>query len=426
MGTLVVTSINPYQKIEHQQACFLEWKKVGYEVKTLNCGVEHDELIICGFEPDDVVLINESETAKDLIGKPIPRILPVLYRALGFGYDSIILTNSDIFPAHRKPIGEFLQTLSSSVALCRSECIDVSRHDYADCESYRGGLDVFFFTAEALTRICSELSRSGVAERMTFGVPGWDYYLAHFVRHVLDGEILDGEVFLHQIHKTTYNHIGEFDFFAQEMFGSGMYQNDYPIALAAEFSGIISEHCDANWRHSQLLKRIFYRKPLKQGMPELADDVGSIKKQFDSLLERNKVNVALDSRDVALFISNQLDQLSWSSAEHFYSKLNTNISPFSGYLLLLLLQLVIKNHNRKHAISFDYPQESVHGAALENLMTRLEQSELDVHILTMFATELIDHSIFNQLIFEYIVLTTTSSDSLGLCRAIATINNLEK
>ena len=77
MKSLVITSVNPYAKIESQIKCFNAWKALGYDIISFNSESERNILLANGFEAAELCLIELSETAVGLFGKPIPRILPV-------------------------------------------------------------------------------------------------------------------------------------------------------------------------------------------------------------------------------------------------------------------------------------------------------------------------------------------------------------
>ena len=66
------------------------------------------------------------------------------------------------------------------------------------------------------------LEKDEIAERMAFGVPGWDYYLAATLsRREVGGAIMDGPFFWHQSHKTTYGNVDQFASYLPEAHRDG-------------------------------------------------------------------------------------------------------------------------------------------------------------------------------------------------------------
>ncbi|MDH5573046.1 MAG: hypothetical protein OEY89_14895 [Gammaproteobacteria bacterium] len=424
MKSLVVTSINPREKLDYQKSCFYKWQDLGYVVKTFNCGEERRSLLEQGFGAEDVIELSEDETAAELFGRPVPRILPVLNRADKCKFESIILVNSDIFPAHNKPITNYLSSLAETIALTRNECIEVDAIRYADSYAYRGGLDIFFFTANGLKMVLGNIVGQPVADRMSFGVPGWDFYLGHQVAYVHKGFIMDGEVLFHKVHKTTYSDINEFSFYAREMYASGMYKSESAIELANEFSAYIRSQCVENSRFSRFLKAMFYVKP--EGGIENEQELQSIlliKREFQRVLEKFKININYDDGLIRVFIRSQLERVHWSSAElHKENKFNQS-SPITAYLSLLMLQLIIKEHTGKLNIMHEYPEGNVHGVALKQILNNTTGEKRLYYIIRLFSSELVNYSIFNDNLFKFISLNAETTESLNLCSAIFSLCN---
>ena len=191
-STLVLTSLNPKVKMGHQLRCFNEWAKIGYDIRSFNSGEECNQLINAGVSTSQIQKISKEQTATHLFNKQAPRILPILEYALRTDHDFFILTNSDIFPAHNNVVSSHLVSFSESIAFTRAECPDLSLDTFMPKKFYRGGLDVFWFTKLRLQCVFKMLENAPVSQRMTFGVPGWDFFLGHIICKELDSPIMDG------------------------------------------------------------------------------------------------------------------------------------------------------------------------------------------------------------------------------------------
>ncbi len=422
MKTLVITSINPNKKLVYQIICFNKWKELGYVVKTFNCEEERTFLLKHGIDAADVIELAEGETATGLFGKAIPRILPVLNRAITYNTESIILVNSDIYPGHRKPISTYLATFAETIALTRNECIEIADIRYTDSYHYRGGLDIFFFTSSGLRKVFQSMTRQSVAERMTFGIPGWDLFLGHMIVFEHNGLIMDGEVFFHQSHSTTYNQINEFGYYAKQMYKSGVYHNSGLTEIAAEFAAKIHNLCMKNSQYSRLLKMISYSRPVLPNRCEHDfQSVFQIEDDFYRILEEFEIDVTYYDNQIRYFIRNQLDGINWSVAELYRNRIFGHMPAINGYLLLLLLQLKIKEHANLLNLTDEYPANSLHGTALRQIRNKTTGKERLDCILRLFSSELLDHSIFNSNLFKFISLSADTPNSLNLCFAIFTL-----
>jgi len=419
MKTLVITSINPKAQLDYQKACFNKWKKLGYIVKTLNCKKEKESLLKCGFDANDVVELAIEETAFQLYGKAVPRILPVMNRAVAHGAGATIFVNSDIYPAQQKNSSNYLASIADTIALTRSECIELRDNRYTDSTPYRGGLDIFFFTKKGLQNVFKSISTIPIAEHMAFGVPGWDFFLAHELFYMHKGKIMDGEIFLHKTHKTTYNMINTFELFAEQMHKSGYYQSAQTTELASEFATIISCQCIMNKTSSRLLKRMYYSKPDKlDSPPPKYASIINIESKFKKILANYNIDNSYDVTRIRNIIRAQLDGASWIEAESYRDNYFNRLPFTNGYLFLVLLQLIIKSYCGNHQLTYKYPKNSLHGIAVQEIMANTSGKEELRYIIKLFANELIDHSIFNLNLFKYIALSATNSISLGLCSAI--------
>ena len=421
MKSLVITSVNPYTKIESQTRCFNAWKALGYDIVSFNPKNERTILLKHGFEVEELCLIELSETAVGLFGKQIPRILPVLNRACGLPYDNYILTNSDIFPAHRKPISSFLASLNDCIALTRNECVYLPNNTYTDNSPYRGGLDIFFFTHLGLVNIFNKLINEDVAERMTFGIPGWDYFLGHLIIQS-GGLVMDGEVLLHESHQTSYGKIDEFQFYADVMVKSGKYKAGEVNEIAAAFASNIFSQCEANERNSTLLKRLYYRAPVLNKSELYDDDVAAVLKEVENVALNFNIDIKITA-SLRGFVKSQLNGISWVAAEAYRKNEMQGMPIIQASFMLLLIQLIIKKRLNKLHVSSVYPMGNMHGVALRQIIQNTHGMKRMHYLLGLFCSELAEHNVFNNDLYKYFVLSADSQRKLSSCALILTICN---
>lgn len=421
MKGLVITSVNPYAKLESQTRCFNAWKALGYDIISFNSESERNILLANGFEAEDLCLIQLSETAVGLFGKQIPRILPVINRACGLSYDNYILTNSDIFPAHRKPISSFLASLKDCIALTRNECVYLPNNKYTDNSPYRGGLDIFFFTRLGLVNIFNKLINEDVSERMTFGIPGWDYFLGYMIMQS-GGLIMDGEVLLHESHQTSYGKIDEFQFFADVMVKSGKFKTSEVNEIAAEFASNISLQCEANERNSTLLKRLYYHAPALSKNALYDGDVVTILNEVETITLQFNIDIKI-TETLRGFVKSQLNGISWVAAEAYRKNEMQGMPIIQASFILLLIQLTVKKRLNNLHVSSVYPMGNMHGVALRQIIQNTHGMERMHYLLGLFCSELAEHNIFNKDLYKYFVLSADSQRKLSSCASILTICN---
>jgi hypothetical protein len=399
----------------------MSWKKLGYTIKKFNSSYEKSILLNEGFNEDDIVEIHSNETAKGLFDKGIPRILPLLNRAMNLDYHAYVLTNADIFPTHRKPLSTFLTSLSHSIALTRNECVYLANNKYTDSSPYRGGLDTFFFTREGLTNIFQKLLEEEVSERMTFGIPGWDYYLGNLILES-GGLIMDGEVVLHQSHQTTYGKIDEFQFYADIMIKSGQFMQTEINAIASEFASKIEHECENNRKYSTLLKRMFYSAPVVENTEIYSADVTIVIKEIEKITQLHELDFSV-TKALRGFIKSQLEGISWVASEAFRKNEMRGIPIIQSSFLLLSIQLIIKKITNQLNISYQYPAGNMHGIALKQIIDNTQGTERMHYLIGLFSSELAEHNIFNKQLYKYFVLSGNSQRKLSSCALISTICN---
>lgn len=439
MSTLVLTSLNPNASMDYQLRCFDEWAKVGYLVHSYNSEEECVELGKNELNTDQLKRISVADTAQNLFGKPIPRILPILEGALQTDYDHFILTNSDIFPAHRKVISDFLAKSFESVAFTRTECFSPTLNRFNSRVYYRGGLDLFWFSKSGLHQIVKRLRESMVADRMTFGVPGWDFYLGHVLCRELGCPITDGTVFLHRSHKISYGDIDEFGYYSQEMNRTGIYSSEDSTSLAEEFSNFIEQQCLENERISRLLKLTFYKRPkpfsiLDDNTARTQNGNQEILEQYAQYLSSINVPCAFTEEELEVFTTRQRGDKEWATAISLLRHPDKRYSDWTRKLQLLLISMLCTRHEKLKTLTFTYPVGNKHSAALKQKITNHTDQDQQFSIFEMFASEMIDyamvnenqiemidHGILNKNLMKYIFTVLSQPDDKALFTIIVSI-----
>ena len=407
MSTLVITSLNPYSNMEYQLRCFNGWKDIGYEITSQNSDAEYELLVKHGLQDKLLSRIPIGDTAEHLFGKPVPRILPLLERAQQSDHDYYILTNSDIFPAHRKVISGFLGKSFKSVAFTRTESFDLDLSRFNRQLHYRGGLDLFWFTKSGLQEALYKLNSTLVAERMTFGVPGWDYFLGHLLCRQLGAPLIDGTVFLHRSHKITYGDIDELGYYAGEMNKSGLYVSQDPTLLAQEFSNFIEQQCENGRFFSRLLKLMFYRQPETHKTPDYIDpsmsnDHQEVIEKFFHYLSDSNSTCAFSDAEIEVFVKRQCNDKDWATAINLLCHRDSRFSNRMRHVQLFLLSLLCTDYINQKTLTLIYPEGSMHAAALRQIITTEPVQNQGLSIFNLFAAELITYGIVNLNLMKYL------------------------
>jgi len=416
---VVLTSINPFAKLEYQKRCFEQWKATGHTIRTVNSTQERDLLLKNGFASDDIVEIAISETGKDLFGKAVPRIMPLLEKAKTMNCDHYLITNSDIFPAVRKPPFDLLSSQSDAVALTRNECFNVAGSNFLSDSPYRGGLDAFYFKKEGLLTLLNELKSYQVSERMAFGIPGWDYFIGYFIWKA-GGTIMDSSVFLHQTHATTYSAITEFSYFAEQMIQSQRFSGD-TNHVAAQFKQLINEECEKNIQFSKVFKHVLYAKPNIEFKPSVDTNLlSNIELSTQTLLSEVGIRKRLDNK-FSVFLDSQGESMKWVEAKSFRDAEFKSLPLITGSFLMLFALLLLHTNGQKYQLSTDYPEGSLHGTALRQIIENTSGNERLNYLIDLFCTELVEYKIYNAELFKYFIWEAKSAQQIKLVMAVLTL-----
>jgi len=419
---VVVTSINPFGRIAHQLRCFQAWKDLGVRVYSVNISEEAAKLREVGLSDADLIELAPGETGKNMYRIPVPRILPVLYRVRHAAAGGpAMLVNSDLFPAIRSAAAlQHWANRAGALALTREECASPETHDFLVNRPYRGGLDAFLFSAEKLDLIIPALHDCAAAERMAFGIPGWDYLMGMLVRSPqIGGMIADSGMLLHESHAATYNTMDEFAHYLPDMARlTGLTLAD-PTSAAAQIAELIMRDCQKNTGISAIAKALYYQPPQDQAAPgpratTIAQTLLDLSPALSWLLKGPAI-ARLAEREMAS------PRPSFSRASALFE---VNPDPqyrFTQRLCATLFCLMCRNPG-SWTLTTRYPEGNLHGKViriiLENCpegspMRRLEFAQI-------FGSEMIDHGIFNPRLYNYLVESCETDEERALLAAIWT------
>lgn len=407
---LVATTVNPFGDIENQTNCFNSWKRAGYSIRTFNAKKEADVLLTQGFSERDIVILSDCDTTYEKNKKHVPRVQPIIQKLSETGKD-IIITNSDIFALHATPLIGVLKSFAPSFGMTRREVLSTSTIDLRDNEYYRGGLDLFFLSAQSAKQLTSELKQCEAANQMAFGIPGWDFLIGALIESRLNGKISDGPIVAHKYHKNTYSGLGNFGPYARDIAKILSLEKSDPNWVAAEYAHRIGENCKINVKISSFLKNFFHAN----GSNRLSEknDTSDIK-----LKDMSNVLNNANAKKLKQVIKKAQSENDWGLANQFTPECFVRTAPLTSKLLTLW-NLLITPDRIETTYSTQYPEGNLHGAAVRHYM-KLPASQRDIEIFNVFATELINHNIFNKRLFDYLVwscINPTQVDILARIKA---------
>ena len=418
---VVVTSLNPFGRLDQQLRCFAAWKALGFETLTFNVADEMERLREAGVAEADMLPATLPETGQALFGKPVPRVAALLARlAQRHSGRPVVLTNSDIFPAATGP-GFVWQWLDSApaLALTREETLFMAEYTATSVTPYRGGLDAFVMRPEALRRILRVLADLPVAQRMCFGIPGWDFLLGAIIRHPdLGGAIHDGGLLLHVSHPTTYSDVSEFAHYLPAMQALTGVAAGTAADAAHLFHCQIVADCQAGFGLRRTVKAAFFRPPLSDR--RVSPGALRLARRFLALAPplRWSLNLAVLAR--------MIDSLRDTPQPEFptlAALLATEGAPVQMQHLLAACVLCLMCRENS-ATTPDYPPGNLHAPALAMVLrnTAGDPEARRIEIARLFCTELACYRIFNPRLFNWLALSCRNDDEralLGCIRAHA-------
>lgn len=407
---IVVTTINPFDKISHQIQCFKSWKEIGYNIKSFNCKEEATILIKNGMSEDDIVFLDIDETSYKFNQKYQPKIKSIVEKIAKYNCNCIIV-NSDIYAFHNQCLIDILPIISSSLAFCRTECLDLACSNIANQKFYQNGLDIFFFTKECIHTLNNELQKIHNSEYMYFGIPGWDFLIATIIHCKLNGFILNGPIFGHKYHKNTYSKLDGFEHYCNIVAQLNNIQEKDINNIAFIFKEIIHQECMRNLIYTNKLKLFFNNNVIAN--TKISHNNSQIT-QLVNLLEKKSL-LKIDIVKLYFLIDNLLHEKDWQVTKLFYNDIFTHTLPNTAKLFIAISFIIL---NEKINFVNSYPPNNLHSRAVNLIMDTSQNTNND--FLDLFLEELLIHKIFNSYIYDYLVLGANDDVQLYLYKTLLT------
>ncbi len=160
----VATSIAPF-RIEEQQKAVQSWLSLGFQVISINCTEEIEQLQ--EFFPS-VRFVPAPRDARRLYSKPLIYLDDVLAALAQTESPVCGIVNSDIRLDADARISDYIRTQTRNAMLYGSR-LDVEKPDHVEGRVYDCGFDFFFFDRAVIDRIPKS--------QFCLGMPWWDYWL---------------------------------------------------------------------------------------------------------------------------------------------------------------------------------------------------------------------------------------------------------
>jgi hypothetical protein len=391
----VATSLNPRERLGYQLACFQRWLDLGIRCVSFNTADERAQLLQAGLASTHVVQLDDSESMRQLTGRPNPRVLPVLRRVLDAGADCAFLVNGDIYPATSRTPLPLMAAQGDALGFVRTDCLSINEPASAPKVAYYGGIDFFAFSRVGLESAYARLASYAASDAMAFGVPGWDLLLGHMI--LADGgDILEAPFLLHQKHAAGYDSIAAFAPMASAMIATGRYGAREHIALADEFVELISTRCQVNTERSRLLAHAIGEVP-EALMPSPPAKAVNAPPVITTLARQ------LPGADVLDCLLRQLTLPDWRTLHLMFRRLERVTTPLDAYLRALEAGVMLRREVAKDRWVTRYGATSKHGAQMRHLMSQADSYVRQQAVLELFAVDLYEHGVLNLNLFKYLM-----------------------
>jgi len=421
---LVATSVNPTSDLAHQHACAEAWVAAGFELLSFNAAHEADALVEAGFGPDRIERLGPNEDAGEIFGKPVPRILSVLRRVTEASpRRSVIVVNADVYPALRSArVVEFWSRLAPAMAMTRMECVSITPGALRRADPYRGGLDAFHFAPGALEPAVERLAGYAVAERMAFGIPGWDYLLGGVIQSdAIGGRIMDSAVLCHLVHAQSYSALDELEHYRSAFAELGVAAGKSLPEMAEQFTALIRSSCNRWAADARLASAMFCSWPSlpdfdEQTLRHASDTIDDMRRRWPRIAD------GIELADVAAALRRlQRGGAIMSAAGGALVNSPSQLARFGQVLHAIAMALGLRPDASSPAFAQDYPPGNQHAAALNNIISRHPEEDPGrrLHIAWLFGTELLDYRIFNRRLFDFLALSCRNDDERSLLNDIA-------
>ena len=413
---VVITSLNPFGRIDLQRRCFEKWQALGFDIRTANHHSEFAALRQAGISEALFLDLEDGETGLELHGKPVPRIDAVLRQAIVRFDGDVLIVNSDLYPD--VDTGAFVtdwQLRGRPLALVREDQIAMTIDRPGLARPYTSGLDAFLLPRTSLSAIYAELKLLKSARRMCFGIVGWDFVMGALLTR-FGGEILESGVLVHEFHVPTYSNVAEFRYHADAMHAMGFAPGRNYTDTAMVFAHFIAEQC-AQTRSGRASRRVM-PTPTEADLTPVALEV---LKEFDA---DSPEFVHGFGRPIVISLINTADRHRHLSLQDFISNLTgfEEKSTFALHLALYVMRWRL-GATRSCNITFDYPHGNKHAAAVEHLrkayagMPDIRRNAL----ASLFLIELDEYGIFNKLMFNFLALSCENDAERMFLRKIGDV-----
>lgn len=400
---VILTTINPFSRLDIQLRCFTRWRELGFEVYSCNSGSEIQTLIHHGVPADVIIKLDLEETGEALFGKPTPRVMAVLERARQLFEADILLVNSDLYPvASDTSFVEEWRAFGKVVALTRTEVVSIDHPVARLSHPYHGGLDAFLVSRDMTGELIGQLSLFEVSKRMSFGIPGWDYLVGAVIQNRLNGTFVNSRVLLHEMHQPAYSAIDEFSVYTEALHALNVGAGMDHVGLARHIAEGIRRVCTFNDAGRDDASRTTLQSSADP-VPE-ADRLIAQIEQFVPLLLATLGRPYLT--EIISAVRNRPD-LSFS---HLSSQI-TDPEPKRSFANLLLMAAIFMDlrglAQQRYRYRYRYPERNHHAAALREKMDHAGKNPdiLRLEIAKLFCTEFLDFKIINPRLFNFIALS---------------------
>jgi len=382
--TIVATSLNPHDRIGHQRACFERWRALGVEALSFNHAAERERLIDAGLPAEALVEIGDEDTMLPFGGRPMPRIVPLLERLLASQAEVALVVNSDLFPAVSRDPLPLMAAQAAASGYVRSDCSAVDEPAGTPKAPYHGGLDAFCFRAEGLADLVARLRQEPAAERMAFGVPGWDLYVGHEVL-AIGGRLMEARFLLHPRHAAGYSSIDPFAEQAAAMLASGRYAANDHVELAAEFVARIRAQCSRHLADSRMMQ-----SALADPVPPAAAQPGP-----------GAADGGLQALPGSL-VQAQRARPDWRTLHLSHEYLAARGTRLGVFLVALRAALALMHEQGRTGWTTHYPKGSAHAEQLQSFLGEADPVVRGERILDLLAIDLYEHAVLNLNLLKYL------------------------
>lgn len=421
---LVITSANPFGDVEWQIECAQSFIRSGHDVISFNTAEEQTILRSLNY-PGRVERITDPETGKARYGKPVPLILSVLKIALAKNTKQhYILTNSDILYNGRKPCVNGVLGSKEAIALTRVEVkmIQSNKPTLLREGNYRGGLDIFVFTAKGLEETIALVERSDTeVHDMAYGIPGWDYMIGGLILQKLCGTIADGNLFYHKQHQQTYANLENFRPYVKALHSLDCIREAQdPVIAAEQFANIISNECIKHKKWSKSIELCYTKYTQKSSIQcgkasaLLRFLPSQVKSICEQLIEETKASPRSSLAEYQSVILGYTDVGAAFREFHGIIATSPSLQIRTRQLLLLATILISIASSRKLlSLKWRYPKVNHHKQVVQPTIDYSKESRL-YNIAQVFYSELLEHNIYNASVAKFIVSEITDTAYIQL------------